>query len=330
MSAGGNANTLIASAAAQPAPVTANAPQSTATNRYGALSQGLIPRVALQCGHDPSLRILTVSGGEGPATFTQDDKYNFYTITGCSFGDPGPNSKASIYYQGSFHEDFQIEEWSDNWIKLHLDPKLTGVDDQNNLTLVIQRADGKQTSKGGYKFYAARDTILLKQIPQRYFSLNKFRPDQSTIQNWKPNYTSSSSPNVKPNLPGMSAEVHWDITTDPNSALVGGNDIYDFSQLHSTFALSNALMSWKDVSCTDPNSEQLATSSNNWNIDWYQAAGIQVSWQGQMCQNTPGSCGTGAGFQTDCFANMPESNYGIDVWVTGPRGVDPWTGKPSS
>ena len=331
MSAGGNA-TPIPSTAVQPVSVAANTPQNptSSTNRYGALPQGLIPGLALQCGHDPSLRILSVSGGSGVATFTQDEKYNFYTITGCSFGEVGPNSKAYIYYQGTFHEDFQIEEWSDNWIKLHLDPKLSGVDDQNNLTLVVQRADGKQTSKGGYRFYAARDTILLKQIPQSYFSLNKFRPDQSTIQNWKPTYTSGSSPNVRPNLPGLSAEVHWDLTTDPNSTIVGGNDIYDFSHLHATFALSNALMDWKDVSCTDPNYNQFTTSNNNWNIDWYQASGIQVSWQGQMCNSTPGSCASGAGFQNDCFAAQPESNYGIDVWVTGPRGVDPWTGKPTS
>src|SRR4051812_19199603 len=244
----GNANTPIPSTAPQTVSVAANGPQSSnstsAGNRYGALTQRLIPGVALQCGRDASMRILTISGGAGPATFTQDDKYNFYTITGCSFGDPGPNSKAYVYYQGSFHEDFQIEEWSDNWIKLHLDPKLTGVDDQNNLTLVLQRDDGKQTSKGGYKFYAARDTILLKQVPQRYFSLNKFRPDQSTIQNWKPAYTSGSSPNIKPNLQGLSAEVHWDLTTDPNDVITGGNDIYDFSHLHSTFALSNTQMEW--------------------------------------------------------------------------------------
>jgi hypothetical protein len=331
LSAGGNTNTLLASTASQPVSTVANSQNSNSTssaNRYGALPQGLIPGLALQCGHDPTLRILSVSSGTGAVTFTQDDKYNFYTIAGCSFGDVGPNSKAYIYYQGTFHEDFQIEEWSDNWIKLHLDPKLSGVDDQNNLTLVVQRADGKQTNKAGYKFYAARDTILLKQISQSYFSLNKFRPDTSTIQNWKPTYTSGSSPNVTPNLPGMSAEVHWNLTTDPNDVIVGGNDIYNFNHLHSTFALSNALMGWKDVSCTDPNYDKFVASNNNWNIDWYQSAEIQVSWQGQMCKNTPGSCG--GSFQADCFEGQPESNYGLDVWVTGPRGLDPWTGKPTS
>lgn len=332
MSAGGNTNTMLASTAAQPVSTVAGTQSSnptSVTNRFGTLQQGLIPGLALQCGHDPSLRVLSVSGGTTPTTFTQDDKYNFYTITGCSFGDVGLNSKVYIYYQGTFHEDFQIEEWSDNWIKLRLDPKLSGVDDQNNLTLVVQRADGKQVTKGGYKFYAARDTILLKQIPQSHFSLNKFRPDQSTIQNWTPTYTSGSSQKVTPNLAGMSAEVHWNITTDPNGVMVGGNDIYDFSRLHSTFSLSNAQMEWKDVACSDANFSQFVASKDNWNIDWYQSTGVQVTWQGQICTD-PNCVKNASTFQNACFVGWAESNYGIDVWVTGPRGLDPWTGKPTS
>src|SRR6185436_10354555 len=58
MSAGGNAP-MIPSTAVQPVSVAANTPQNptSSTNRYGALPQGLIPGLALQCGHDPSLRI---------------------------------------------------------------------------------------------------------------------------------------------------------------------------------------------------------------------------------------------------------------------------------
>ena len=87
-------------------------------------------------------------------------------------------------------------------------------------------------------------------------------------------------------------------------------------------------MEWRDVSCTDPN-YQLAASKNSWSIDWYGDSGIQVGWQGQMCSPKWHSCGNnGVGFQNDCFESAPESNYGINVWVSGPRGLDPWTGKP--
>lgn len=335
MAASGQNGLLAPSSTVQPVAATGTTPSGTvaassSTNRFGKLQPGMIPGVALQCGHDPTFRILTVSGGPHVAVFTQDstNNYNFYTITGCSFGNNGPNVKAYIFYKGTFHQDFQIQQWSDNFIALDIDPSLTGVDDQNSLTLVIQRADGQQTSKSGYSFYAVRDTVLLKPIPQQYFGLNRFRPDQSVIQNWTPTYTSASSAAVTPNLAGLSAEVHWQLTTDASGNILGGSDLYDFSHLHSTFALDSASMEWVDLSCTDPNYNQFAASKSNWSINWYGAADVQVSWQGQVCQNTPGSCG--GAFQGDCFANPPETNYGVDVWVTGPRGLDPWTGKPGS
>jgi hypothetical protein len=305
----------------------------SAAHPYPGVSGTLPPQfsnLAITCSHDPTMRVLTVSGGPTPAIFTPDPKYNFYTITGCSLGSPGTNSKAYIYYQGTFREDFQIQEWNDNWIKLSLDQNISGIDDQKDVTLVIQSNDGKQWTKHGYGFYAGRQTLLLRQIPRSDFSLNRFRPDDSVTQSWKPTYTSGSSPSVVPNLSGLSAEVHWDITTDPNGNVVGGSDLYDFSHLHSTFALDSAWMEWKDVSCDDPNYNQFATSKTNWAIDWYGASGVQVTWQGQTCQSTSGNCGGGPVFHNDCFGYAPESNYGINVWVTGPRGLDPWTGKPTS
>src|ERR671938_597822 len=71
-----------------------------------------------------------------PATFTQDSKYNVYSSTGCSFGDGGASAKVYVYYQGTFHLDFQIQEWNENGIKLSLDPNLKGVNDHDNLTLI--------------------------------------------------------------------------------------------------------------------------------------------------------------------------------------------------
>jgi hypothetical protein len=315
------------------APVQANllagGSASAGHSSIGAVMPAQFQNIAITCSHDPTMRVLTVSGGQSSAVFTQDAKYNFYTISGCSFGDPGPNAKAYIYSQGTFREDFQIEQWSDNWIKLSIDPNLAGIDDQDNVTLVIQRQDGKQADKGGFRFYAARDTILLHSIPQQYFSLDRFRPDNAVTNSWTPTYTSASSAAVAPNLPGMSAEVQWKLTTDPNNALVGGSDIYDFSHLHSTFGLENALMEWEDVSC-DPSNYVFASSKDNWGIDWYQNTGVKITWQGQTCNPKPSSCGGVGPFQGDCFTSPPETNYGVDVWVTGPRGLDPWTGKPTA
>jgi hypothetical protein len=300
---------------------------TAATNRYSTAATALtkINGTAAMCAQNPTMRILTVNGGQQPGLFTQDTQYNFYTITGCSFGSMGPNAKAYIYYQGTFHEDFKIEEWSDNGIKLHLDPNLAGVDDQVNLTLVVQRADGQQASKSGYKFYAARETVQLQSIPKSYFALDSFRPDIATFQNGLTSvYTSGSSASVKPNLAGMSAEVHWD-GVDPTKS---GDDLYDFSHLHSSFGLDSASMTYLNISCTDSDYNRLVTSSSQWEIDWYGNNGVRVRWQTQSCAYKPGSCG--GAFQGDCFVFPGESNYGLNVWVSGPRGLDPWTGKPAN
>ena len=324
MAATGSASPGAAAAPVQSNLLAGNTPPGRTS--IGAVMPAQFQNLALTCSHDPTMRVLTVSGGQSAAVFTQDGKYNFYTISGCSFGDPGPNAKAYIYSQGTFREDFQIEQWSDSWIKLSIDPNLTGVDDQNDVTLVIQRADGRQASKGGFRFYAARETILLSKIPQSDFSLNRLRPDNAVTNSWTPTYTSGSSAAIAPNLPGLSAEVQWILTPSPNGQLVGGSDIYDFTRLHQTFALENAQMESRDVSCDAD--YQLAASKTNWGIDWYGNSGVQVTWQGQTCNPKPGSCG--GAFQGDCFLGQPESNYGVDVWVTGPRGLDPWTGKPTS
>lgn len=327
MSASGSGGPGVGAALVQANPPAGNTASGGHTTIGGTLP-AQFQNIVIACNNDATMRVLTVSGGQSATVFTQDANYNFYTISGCSFGDPGPNAKAYIYSQGTFHEDFQIQEWSDNWIKLSIDPNLTGIDDQNNVTLVIQREDGKQATKSGFRFYAARDTILLPAIPKSDFSLNRFRPDSAVTNSWTTTYTSASSASVVPNLAGLSAEVQWTLTTDPDGTLVGGSDIFDFSKLHSTFALQNALMEWKDMSCDGD--YQLAASKNTWGIDWYQNTGVQVSWQGQMCTPKTGSCGVGGPFvSSDCFTSPPQSNYGVDVWVTGPRGVDPWTGKPA-
>ncbi len=322
-----------APAAPMPTSVVAGVnPSSTGTSSLiGRATLAPLQTIALTCAQDPTMRVLSVSGGPGPAIFTQDSNYNFYTIAGCSFGEVGTNSKVYIYYRGIFREDFQIQQWSDNWIKLSLDPNLKGIDDQNNLTLVVQREDGTEATRNGYQFYAARDKVLLPKVPRQYFSLDQFRPDNAVTNSWTPTYTSASSGSVAPNMAGLTAEVHWDISTGQNGSVIGGDDLYDFSKLHSTFALDSALMQYSDLSCTDPNYNQFLTSKTNWAIDWYGNSGVKVTWQGQQCNNTPGSCGGGGGlFSTDCFENPPVTNYGVDVWVVGPRGLDPWTGNPTS
>lgn len=287
-----------------------------------------VPQVqttALTCATEPAMRILNVSGEFYPATFTPDAKYNFYTITGCSFGDSGPNSKVYIYYQDIFRQDFQIQEWNDNGIKLNLNPSLKGVLDQDNLTLVVQRNDGKQATKVGFKFYAAREMTMLGRIPREAFSLNHFTLTNTT--DLQVTYTSPSSPDVIPGVSGYTTEVSWECTDcsanpdHPNFAhwAPSGEDIYQFKNLQPGFVATQAAMASVDASC-----KGTLHREGNFNLNWV-GDDLHATWQGQTCQWS----GCGGFGQPDCFGQGPGSNYAVNVWVTGPRGVDPWTGKPN-
>ncbi|MGH9732339.1 MAG: hypothetical protein ACRD4A_11610 [Candidatus Acidiferrales bacterium] len=288
-----------------------------------------INNVALTCGHDPTMRILNVSGSYQPATFTTIKKYDEYTITGCSLGDNGPNAKVYLYKDlpkgTGFPLQFRILEWHDNWIHLDLDWNLTGLFDQDNLTLVIQRADGKQASKGGFKFYAAREEFLLPSIPRGDFSLWGLTTTNTSA--WKVTYNSPALTTTYGwDFPGMTAEVNWyeglpfmkngfDTANMPKA----GRDVYDFNRLQPGFVPTNASLQWQPSVCY----AGTLYTSGNFNLTW-QASQLWVDWQGQNCANV----GCGGAFQPDCFG-VPNSTYGLDVWVEGPRGIDPWTGLPT-
>jgi len=289
--------------------------------------------IVLACSTDPTMRIMNVSGSSSPGTFTPIDQYNFYTITGCSFGNTGPNAKVYIYKGSSFHEEFQIQEWHDNWIKLNLDPTLSGVLDQDSLTLVVQRADGMQASKGGFSFYAARSRVQLASIPNSDFSLYRF--SLYNTSDWQDLYTSPASQTDGWGFGGMTAEVLWgdpDLTYATNGKFLtsantppSGTDIYDFSHLQPGFAPTDASISWQNGDCS-PVGGTLFTNGNF--SGQFNGSQLWITWQGQNCKNV--DCGTGGFGSIDCFGNIiPLTNYAIDVWVDGPRGVDPWTGLPT-
>jgi hypothetical protein len=277
---------------------------------------------AVICAQDPTMRILTVSGESSPATFTTDAATNFYTITGCSFGDPGPNAKVYIYYQSTFRLDFpNIVQWNDNGIQLSLDSNLKGISDHDNLTLVVQRADGKQATKTGFKFYAARETKHLRYFPRDQFGLWTFTTND--ISHLSPQYESPSQ------APTYSADVTWECSNcfakkgdNFNNVYMQGNeDVWHLGKLQPGFVVDNWGMAYRDLQCE---SSETIQREGNWGIKLV-GSDLHVQWQGQTCVNQ----GCGKFGQPDCFAGSA-SSYLINIIVTGPRGVDPWSGKPSN
>lgn len=291
------------------------------------------PNLIATCSHDTTMRILSVSGSEGPITFTTDPGGNFYTISGCSFGNVGPNAKVYIYYQNSFHQEFQIQQWSDNYIKCNVDPSLTRVGDQDNLTLVIQRSDGAQAAKSGFKFYAMRASSRLALMPRQYFSLDKL--NVQNLSDLRGGVYSPADPTGY--FPNNTAEVTWfdhdlaPITnpkfTTPQSTPPSGTDIYDFSHLAPGFDVSYAQISWPDpVAFCSSSTTSLVASSGNFGGRW-NGAQLWINWQGWNCNWNKQNCNIWG--CTDTF-EQPITDYAIDIFVEGPRGLDPWSGRPIS
>lgn len=300
-----------------------------------------LPTTALTCTHDPTTRILTISGAQHGAILSADPNYNLYTIIGCSLGPPSPNNKAWIY-GANLHVDLQIQHWDENQIAWMFDSQLNGVNDQDGVHLVLHRADGQELDTGGYKFYAARETVVLGAIPAlaKVFTAAQgghFHMAFSTPANDANGSFAEVSRWVKANKDRPSGNVFIDGTlasVDKNGADFGflvpyfdklsGSDYFDFSNLVPSFTTDAfQMITWQP----DPNSlcggeadtiSAGGSTIENWDANW-DGNNIRVSsWATTYCTDL------------EVFAEtyVKQSQYALQVWVTGPRGLDPWAGKP--
>jgi hypothetical protein len=272
--------------------------------------------VAPKC---PQPRIDSVSK-QARVVFTPIPEWNLYTVKGCGFGmKPG-----NIYLEGPFASG-QVplmfpspKDWSDTAIVAQLNPQLSGESDHDNVTLVIQPQGGAPLRVSGFKFYAARETVLLEKIPQRVVqfsgpALSSAQPLPNSTSNLKLGfYASYFTPSHA--TPPASADVGrakvYEPTPSPD-VLVPGSDYYDFSALSPGFHPNSMQLAYaSDSFSIGQQSLPSCPSSGDWKAQW-DGNNIRVSWKVLHCG--------GWGPQLD------KSDYSLSVWVTGPRGVDPWS-----
>jgi hypothetical protein len=274
---------------------------------------------ALTCANDPTFRIITVSGSAGPATFTPIDQYNLYTITGCSFGNPGSNDKVYIYGAGSFQGNFAIKFWSDNSIAVTLDESISGYPDLSNINLVVQRNDGQQTQKPGFNFYAFRQAVPLSTMPSSWAKLVTLTSGFKTMS---PQYSSppSSSPGPGPTA-GTSyvSRLYDGAKFDPT----GKSDYYDFSQLAAGWTTDSFQVTTYLQTCVWVVTYKQNFGSWHWDWDRNNLNNIRVWFSDTTCSGF--NAVVPLGLQN--YQNLTRSDYALKVWVIGPRGIDPLTGQ---
>jgi hypothetical protein len=265
-------------------------------------------------------QISTVNGEPQGVEFTPMPAFNLYTIKGCGFGDqPG-----SVYLEGPFVSGripFQVfskqihGQWGDTAIIAGVDPQVTGEADQHDLTLVVEPQGKPAIRKQGFRFFAERETVLLQTIPQSAIVFGKSDNADSFFR--------YDSPSVQ--KPGMSAGVVR--VADAGSGF--GNDLgrkTDYFNLASTLApgfetqSAQLAIPWsfipkKDTTYSLPKGQDV---TGLWNVDW-DGGNLAITWH-----QWPHDAESG-----DPIVGPPGhllwiSIYSLNVWVMGPRGVDPW------
>lgn len=300
---------------------------STKGNGGSGMISGQLPgmnTLALTCGHDPSMRILKVGGDYKAETFTPIPQYNFYTITGCSFGDKGMNSKVYIYDKTGFQGNFDIKYWSDNAVNVELDPKLAGFLDRDNVFLVVQRADGKQAQASGYKFYAARQELELTSIPRQLARLEAGQNQHD---------------------PPVPAVLHSPVTNGDAKDAVGKTLVVyrqashlfqvpqpDTYNLHRDLAAGWEVASvqpyyFDDAYCPGivPYKKQSGTEHWSWDQNDVVQGTVPTTTCAGYIPPAPPYCWSPVGCP---YTEHTASAYALKVLVEGPRCTDSRTGKP--
>lgn len=291
-------------------------------------------------------------------TFSQDPKYNPFWITGCHFGNtPGQAYLASggtkfanmVVSAGSCQGTGLSLCWSDNLIRIAVDPSLVDVFDQDNVSLVIIPASGPQGQKGGFKFYAMRKEFLLPSIPGSQVALATVMDTggRSVPAYYSSGYRGlgfsaawqmhqcSSMEGGCANGPTTAEEQTADQSLNPTDKGVtagvdrndwyrfgGGMDVFDFSKLKSGFGVSRYQIDERTMPTCWNGLNVLVISETDyddgtWNAQFtFARQQIQVTFA-EKHAHCDGQGGT----------DSSNSTYALSVWVSGPvmsANSSPW------
>jgi hypothetical protein len=280
-------------------------------------------------GPCPQPKIQTISGFP-MAIFTPGPLFSPYTIKGCGFG----WQMGKVYLTGAFNAGkipLQVQmtggsqkaparaSWTDTLIIVSLDPNLSGELDQTNVTLVVEPVSGPPITKPSNDFLAAREVLELATIPQSKVQFTQSAPISKGVVSTAPSVVYGPNPPgfqllyfTPSSIPtGMSAEVFRGGTT---VFFPDGYDYYDLHPLAPGFFVNTFQLHY-DPDPTNCDADT-AGSRGSWSATFDSKDNIRVSWKEVRCHQA-------------WMGGYPDvwSEYSLNVFVKGPRGIDPWTGK---
>ncbi|WP_348263420.1 hypothetical protein P8935_02430 [Telmatobacter sp. DSM 110680] len=265
------------------------------------------------------------------AVFTPELEYDSYVIRGCMFGkQPG-----QIYLVGKFNAqqvNLQPQFWSDTEIDARVDPKTSGEQDQQNVTLIVAPAGAGQIKMTGFDFVAARSNpaVQLNSIPQNWV----------THSGWSENFGQPNLDFQSPVIPGSNAPNSMAgysvyILRSASKKFSPGTDFYT-PQLASGWTFDSVQMTSIGTPPSCPGvvtyKESFGFSEANMEPmtpDWtkVQRNAVRVDGTDTSCS---GFIPIAPPFVYWTYSNVTGSSYGLKIWAKGPRCTDPYTGLPQA
>lgn len=235
----------------------------------------------------PGALLFSINGqkkGTG-VVFTTDPDSNLFTFEGCNFGD----TQGSIHLYGGFAHGnipFEISYWSDKSIVARVQPDLAGELDRDNVNLVLISGNGHQTQFTGYKFYAARQIYPLASIPNAKSKIIFGTPD--------PDHCEAAKGYTFMNCAVESPDTHYGLTVLIDRWGVQGDkgtDQFNISGLKAGFEVSDISL-FISPTIKDKQGWSMNSFAENISVNYV------FDWKN------------------------PEATYGLQISVTGPRGLD--------
>jgi hypothetical protein len=238
------------------------------------------------------------------------------TIHGHGLGTGG-----QVRLLGSFRKppSVIVSDWRPSVIYARLADEISGEEDLNDVRLEIQPTGGQSIVVRGVRFEAARETTLLKDIPQRYVTL----PGQQATY-----WTNGGRPSLDGPWPiweflksvrAQSAIVSRSNFGKPSAKwFAPGTDTYVLP-LRTGFSISNYVFT---AGPSDTHPSKCNTFGGGqyfqgrYGVTIEHPNVIKVDWGVGRCHISP--------ILTESSSDANYSAYGLDVYVVGPRGLSPW------
>jgi hypothetical protein len=234
------------------------------------------------------------------------------TIYGRGFGSGG-----QVRLLGGFRKAPALivneNDWRPSVIYARLADDIRGEEDLDDVRLEIQPSGKSAITVPGARFEAARETTLLKDIPQRYVTLPGQQARYTTAQRDIPGLGSTyalESINAKSAIVSRySGSDNW---------FAPGTDVYALA-LKPGFMI-DSYEYWHGATSTNP-SECMEHNGGEYFQGRYGVTiaavnVVKVDWGVWRCHISPGLWTSNQNFNY--------SFYGLNIYVIGPRGLDPW------